>query len=69
MQTIKFKITNITCPSCVKLSASALEEIPGVSSVKIDSKSGSASVEANGEIKWETIKDALEKVGKTAEII
>lgn len=60
-----FKIKDITCGVCVKLSAMALKKIPGVKNVEVDSN-GSAAVEADKEITNEEITNALAKVDKTA---
>ena len=64
MQTINFKITNITCPACVKLSEMALKKVPGISNIKIEHQTGEVSLEADHDAKAE-IKDALKKADKT----
>jgi len=58
-----FKITNLVCDACVKISAAALRELPGVKSVEIG-KDGSASLESDKEINWEEIENALANVDK-----
>jgi len=62
---ITFKITDITCDACIKLSGMALKKIPGVKNVEVKSD-GSAAVEADKEISHEEITAALAKVEKTA---
>ena len=69
MTQTKFKITNITCEACVKISKMQLEDIPGVTDVSIDQKSGVVSLSAEREIAWSEIESALKAVGKTVEKI
>ena len=63
MPIINFKITNLTCPACVKLSEMALKKIPGVTDVQVDLGTGAAFVEADNDVKGQ-ITDALAKVDK-----
>lgn len=65
MSKINFKITNIACEACIKLSSMALKKIPGVKSVEIESN-GSAAIESDKEIAREDIAGALAKVDKKA---
>lgn len=60
-----FKINDITCDACIKLSSLALKKIPGVKSVEIESN-GSAVVESDQEISKEEIVSALAKADKIA---
>lgn len=64
MQTT-FKITNITCPACVKLSEMALKKIPGVTHVEVNLETGATTVESEHDIK-DKIIPALKKVDKEA---
>lgn len=66
MTTFNFKITNLDCPACIKLSTGALKEIPGVYEVEIDLKTGVAKIVSTAEIAWERIYSALQAVGKNA---
>ena len=66
MFTQKFKITNVDCPACIKLSKNALEDIAGVENLEI-SDDGVVNLAANREIDWEEIASALKAVGKSAE--
>lgn len=66
--TIKFKITNIECEACVKLSKQALEKLSGVRSVAIDT-SGAATIEADAVIQFADIEKSLSAVGKLVEPI
>ncbi len=66
MITYKFKITNLTCEACVKLSTLALEAIPGVTQVKIILATGEAELMSDQDTSWEQIYSALQSVGKNA---
>ncbi len=66
MINIKFRITNLTCDACVKLSVKALKKILGVSDVKIDQTTGSVDLSSDREISWEEIIGALKSVDKQA---
>ena len=61
----KFKITNINCEACIKLSSMELKKLPGVSQVKIESN-GYVELESDTEIAWDQITEALKSVDKTA---
>jgi len=63
MSKINFKITDITCDACIKLSSMALKKIPGVKSVEVESN-GVAAVESDQEITKDEVKNALAKVDK-----
>ncbi len=63
MTKINFKITDITCDACIKLSSMALKKIPGVKSVEID-RNGSTAVELDKEITEDEIANALAKIDK-----
>ena len=65
MSTIKFKIINITCDACVKLSTMALKTIPGVSQIKIESD-GMAELSSSQDTDWDQIYNALQSVGKNS---
>lgn len=62
----KFRITNLTCAACVKLSTMALKKIPGLGDVAIDLASGTTEITSDREVAWEEIVDALKTVEKTA---
>ncbi|MFA6534300.1 MAG: cation transporter [Patescibacteria group bacterium] len=66
MPIIKFKITNLDCPACIKLSTMALEGIAGVAKATVDLNSGLAELTADREVGWEEITAALKTVDKTA---
>ena len=66
MYTTKFKITNLDCEACIKLSIRVLKKIHGVIGVKVDLKSGEAELITEHEIAWDQIFSALQSVGKQA---
>ena len=59
----KFKITNIDCEACIKLSVSVLQDIPGVTLVEIG-QDGSGFLESDKPITPEQIIKSLEEVDK-----
>jgi copper chaperone CopZ len=61
-----FKITNLTCQACIKLSTKALEEIPGVIKVTIDLSTGLVEMVVEHEIVWAEIVKILREIGKEA---
>lgn len=62
-----FKITNLDCEACIKLSTMALKSLPGVQTVKIDLKTGMTEVESDEELNLEDIQKSLAEVDKIAE--
>lgn len=66
MSTINFKITNLTCEACVRLSTMALKTIPGVSDINIDLKLGNASLKSSQDTSWDQVSSALQSVEKNA---
>ena len=64
-----FRISNLDCEACIKLSTLALKEIPGIENIEIHLQTGEASIEAPETITFEQIKDTLQKIGKNAEQI
>ena len=66
MTTINFRITNITCAACVKLSRSALEKIAGVTQAIVSLETGEVELSAERAVEWHKITDALRVVGKEA---
>lgn len=62
-----FKITNLDCEACIKLSMMVLKKLPGVQTVNIDLKTGLTEVESEQELNWDDIKNSLATVDKNAE--
>lgn len=65
---IKFKINNITCDACIKLSKGALKRLPGVKNIEIG-KDGLTTLETDRAISFADIKETLEKVEKNISLI
>lgn len=63
-----FKITNIDCEACIKLSNSTLKNLPGVKNVQIE-KDGIGFIESDRDIAWGEIELALAEVDKKAVLI
>ena len=59
MATVKIK--GMSCQHCVKATTKALEEIKGISNVKVDLLKGQASFD--GKASPETIKEAIARIG------
>ncbi|MBC2582044.1 cation transporter [Clostridium sp. DJ247] len=59
----KIIVEGMSCGHCVNHVKTALEEINGVTGANVDLASKTALVEANGEIKDEDIKFAIEDAG------
>lgn len=66
MHTILFKIINITCDACVKLSKMALKDLPGVTSVEINSDTGDGTLISDIQINGADVLEALKDVQKQA---
>ena len=66
MNIFNFRITNLTCEACIKLSTMALKNIPGVSDVNIDLGSGRSQLQSSDITTWDQITVALQSVGKNA---
>lgn len=62
-----FKITNLTCEACVKLSNKALKSLPGVQEVNVNLATGDTKIKSQTELNWEDIKNNLATVNKTVE--
>ena len=62
----KFRITNLDCAACIKLSTMALKKISGVGNVTIDLDSGTTEITSDHEVSWPEIVGALKTVDKTA---
>ncbi len=67
MYKTNFKITNLDCEACIKLSTMALKKIPGMQTINIDLKTGLTEVMSDQELNWEDIKTSLTTVNKNVE--
>lgn len=63
---MNFKIADVHCDACVKLSVMALKKIPGVNKAEVESD-GSAEVVSDREVSREEIVNALAAVDKKAD--
>lgn len=59
MATVSIK--GMSCQHCVASTKKALEDVPGVTNVKVDLEKGKASYD--GEVNAEVIKEAITKIG------
>jgi copper chaperone CopZ len=64
MSSLKFRITNLTCEACIKLSVSALKKIHCVTDAKVEIISGNGEIEATREVGFDEVAQALKTVGK-----
>lgn len=62
----RFKISNLTCEACVKLSVAALKKIPGVTEATVDLDNGLANMRSSEAVPWEEIEKALGGIGQRA---
>lgn len=69
MYNLKFKIVNLTCEACVKLSVSSLKKIPGMINADVDFQSGETRITAHKNISWQEIVKSLSLIGKEAKLI
>lgn len=69
MNNINFKISGMHCKSCEKLIKMELEEVPGVSDVKIDYNSTKASAKLDPHLsKPADVIEVIKKIGYQAEM-
>ena len=61
MATIKVK--GMSCQHCVASVTKALNDIEGISDVKVDLEAGSATYNENSPVTIEAIKDAISSIG------
>lgn len=62
-------ISGMTCGHCVKRVENALFEIDGVHSVVVSLEDKRATIEAEGNVEDQLIKDAIDDIGYTVEAI
>jgi copper chaperone len=61
MRTIKVK--GMSCQHCVKAVTKALEEIDGISGIKVDLLTGEVSFEESGSVDEKSIKEKIQAAG------
>jgi copper chaperone CopZ len=64
MNEIKFKVNGFHCESCVKLATMKIRKIGGVESVDIKDN-GEATINANREVSFEELSEAVAAAGHT----
>lgn len=60
MTNLNFKLTGLTCESCIKVVSNLFKKIPGVCGVSIDLASGDTVVSSEVELDLKTIEKILE---------
>ena len=61
--TKELKIKGMSCQHCVKHVTNALQEVAGVTAVKVDLNQANATVETDGSVGEQVLKDAVAEVG------
>ena len=63
MSELTFKITNLTCDACIKVSTMALRKFPGVTQVSVDLSTGDGRVVSNEPLTQNDVLAALKDKG------
>ncbi|HAU66164.1 TPA: cation-transporting ATPase [Candidatus Uhrbacteria bacterium] len=63
MTELTFKITNLTCEACIKVSTKTLQTLPGVKSVSVDLQTGSTHITSEEPINPDDVANALKAKG------
>ena len=61
--TKELKIKGMSCQHCVKHVTNALQEVAGVTAVKVDLNQANATVETDGSVSEQVLKDAVAEAG------
>lgn len=69
LKQVNFKVTGMHCNSCVTLITMELSEIPGVTGVVVDLKTGIGNVTLTEKISDGEILAAVERAGYSASIV
>lgn len=59
MNTLHFRITNLTCDACVKVCTMLLKKLPGVTDVSIDVRSGLTNVASSELLDIDVVQHCL----------
>ena len=59
----ELKIKGMSCQHCVKHVTNALQEVAGVTAVKVDLAQANATVETDGSVGEQVLKDAVAEAG------
>ena len=65
MKTLLFDVKGMTCDNCVHHVTKAIQDVPGVKSVKVDLASNSATVEGD-DVEVTKVVEAVEEEGYEA---
>jgi copper ion binding protein len=60
------KVDGMSCQHCVAAVTDALSSLPGVEKVKVDLRKGEAKVKHAAEVTLQSLKDAVDEAGFTA---
>ena len=63
MHELTFKVTNLTCDACIKVSTMALRKLSGVTDVSIELSTGAARVASTEPISQSDVTEALKAKG------
>ncbi len=59
----KIKVKGMSCQHCVKAVTRALDELDGISDVKVDLNTGEVSYNDNGSVDEGTVRERITKAG------
>lgn len=63
MTELTFKITNLTCDACIKVSTMTLRKLPGVTEATVDLSTGAGRITSNEPITQNDVAAALKAKG------
>lgn len=63
MTELTFRITNLTCDACIKVSMMTLRKLPGVTEATVDLSTGAGHIISNEPITQSDVTTALEAKG------
>lgn len=66
---INLKISGMHCPSCEKIVAMELEELPGAQNIVVDSKNGSATLKVQDDLDNKEVIEAVSRAGYQAQVL
>lgn len=66
MTELTFKVTNLNCDACVKMSIMTLRKLPGVTEATVDLSTGTGRVVSNEPITQSDVATALKAKGYDA---
>ncbi|MEK7598281.1 MAG: cation transporter [Patescibacteria group bacterium] len=65
MNELRFKLEGLHCQSCVKISQMNIGDISGVKNVEIDLTTGDGRLEAEREVRFDEVVEALKNTNYT----